>query len=835
MKKRSLALLGIAALATLSLASCKDNKKPGKTTTGGDTPKPTETGSGTGSSQAATATDAYYTAGDNSSGVCTWAPMSFADAKKKYVDKNGDPIGGQIDAWIVYSKSYGTTYNNVLGSGKSTTNPIDGLTYKEGDPLPAWKEFARQLGLTSIEQGSAYGSDDATNYTNFKGAKKDGTVGLYEDRNGNTVDVFYNTTANLNELGDNGEVLDLTSYLSKMPAFSKFLEDNPEVRQELDHNGKIFYTPYMDGYQAIERNFVMDTTQVAKLLDEELPTGTGALVAGASATADSKGLKGATSAVPFMGKDGKNYDQDLKIKIVNPKDTTKAVEVTVKQTDNIITLQNAALAKTDGSTTGKTLIDQFKTYAKAAYGDIIDTYYDGKISKMFTSVGACYNADDLVALLRIFKANPDVLYGSKDVYDEVVPVFPRGQANNRVENILNFGATLYGVQGRGSEYDHLFFGADGTIHDFDTAQASYDMLDKLHALYSEGLIQADFWAGSAGTAGIDKFFKKTLADSTYGLLEYDYTATQSAANDLSNGLGTASTSRQSSKSGFDFSTISVTGVNCILSPLTYVSTDSFTYAQNLDDRTGKTIARYYEENRAVKNTSWSIPTKSDNIDAAIALMDFMFTKEGWEIQNFGPGATADTESYWDYATILGEANTPKLKQKLLDHFAQCSLDFWNYCRGFLGTTQGIGHYRPSTLDYQATSVHAQDSYSALTIAANLGVQMTSRSIGGKEDVSWHASMPMAVFSKMNAEVAKTYAGVTTFWAQAGKATKDGSMVGWVKVVADGKDTTENVLTGVEGKDYKYSDILAERVTKNTTYLAEMGKKMGIAAPESKKA
>ena len=829
MKKRSLALLGIAALATLSLASCKDNKKPGTTTTGGDTPKPTDTGSGeTGSSQAATGTDAYYTAGDNSSGVCKWAPMSFADAKKKYVDKNGDPIGGQIDAWIVYSKSYGTTYNNVLGD-KSTTNPIDHQTYTEGDTLPAWKAFAEKLGLTKITQGAAYGADDANNYTNFQGAKKDSTTGLYADRNGQIVDVFYNTTANLNELGDNGEVLDLTPYLNKMPAFSKFLEDNPEVRQELDHNGKIFYTPYMDGYQAIERNFVMDTTQVAKLLDEDLPTGTGALVAGASAAADSKGLKGAPSAEPFMGKDGKNYDQALKIKIVNPKDTTKTAEVTVKQTDNIITLQNAALAKTDGSTTGKTLIDQFKKYAKEAYGDIIDNYYDGKISKMFTSVGACYNADDLVALLRIFKANPDVLYGSKDVYDEVVPVFPRGQANNRVENILNFGATLYGVQGRGSEYDHLFFGADGTIHDFDTAQASYDMLDKLHNLYSEGLIQANFWAGSAGTAGIDKFFKHSLDESTFGLLEYDYTATQSAANDLANGIGTASTSRKTSKSGFDFSTISVTGVNCILSPLTYVSTDSFTYAQNLDDRTGKTIARYYEENRAVKNTSWSIPSKSDNINSAIALMDFMFTKEGWEIQNFGPS------TYWDYATILGEANTPKLKQTLLDHFAQCSLDFWNYCRGFLGTTQGIGHYRPSTLDFQATNANAQDSYSALTFAANLGVQMTSRAIAKKEDISWHASMPMAVFSKMNAEVAKTYAGVTTFWSQAGKATKDGSMVGWVKVVADGKDTTDNVLTGVEGKDYKYSDILAERVTKNTTYLAEMGKKMNIAAPETKKA
>ena len=827
MKKRSLALLGIAALATLSLASCKDNKKPGTTTTGGDTPKPTDTGSGeTGSSQAAKGTDAYYTAGDNSSGVCKWAPMSFADAKAKYVDKDGKPIGGAINAWIVYSKSYGTTYNNVLGD-KSKTNPIDGHTYTEGDTLPAWKAFADTLGLTGITQGAAYGADDANNYTNFQQKKKDSTTGLYEDRNGDIVDVFYNTTANLNELGDNGEVLDLTSYLNKMPAFSKFLEDNPEVRQELDHNGKIFYTPYMDGYQAIERNFVMDTTQVAKLLDEDLPTGTGALVAGASAAADSKGLKGAPSAEPFMGKDGKNYDQALKIKIVNPKDTTKTAEVTVKQTDNIITLQNAALAKTDGSTTGKTLIDQFKAYAKAAYGDIIDTKYDGKISKMFTSVGACYNADDLVALLRLFKANPDVLFGSAEAYDEVVPVFPRGQADNRVENILNFGATLYGVQGRGSEYDHLFFGADGKIHDFDTAQASYDMLDKLHALYSEGLIQANFWSGDKGTAGLDTFFKRSLDNSTFGLLEYDYTATQAAANDIKDGVGTKSESRKKAACGFDFSKTQVQGVAPILSPLTYVSTESFTYAQNLDDKTGKTLTRYYEENRSVKNTSWAIPAASDNKDDAIKLMDYMFSEEGWRIQNFGP------EGYWDLGTVLGEENTPVIKQSVLNHFAGTGLDFWNYCRGFLGTTQGIGHYRPTTLDYQACNFYARDGYTKLTLAADLGVQMNSRAVGDKSEITWHASMPMAVFSLMSEEVSNKYLGVTTFWAQKGKASADGTKTGWVKIVADGSDTTENVLSGVGGKEYKYSDVLDQRVTKNTTYLNTMGKKMGLEAPESK--
>ena len=804
MKKKTLALFGAVAFAGVALASC------GKKDNGGND-------NGEDAAKRVHDADAYYTGTDNSSGVCTWSPISYTDAASHY------NVSGSIDAWIVYSKSYGTTYNGVIKKG-GTQNPIDGQTYNSGDTLPAWKSFASSIGLTAINQGAAYGESDGDNYKSFKGAKT--SAGVYKDKNNQTTDLFYNTTANLNELGDADELVDLTSYINNgsMPAFKKFLDDNPEVKAEITHNGKIYYTPYLDGYQAIERNYVMDTEQVEKLLDDTLPSGTGLLAAGKNGA--EKGLKAEPKAEQYIGSDGKNYDKDMQIAIVNPSTNAK-VTVTVKQTDNILTLQNEALKN---GTTGGELIEQFKTYARAAYGDIIDTYYGGKISKMFTSVGACYNADDLVALLRIFKANPDVLYGSADVYDEVVPVFPRGQANNRVENILNFGATLYGVQGRGSEYDHLFFGADGKLHDFDTAQASYDMLDKLHALYAEGLIQENFWSGSDGSAGINTFFKKNQLDtSTFGLMEYDYTATQSAGNDIQNGVGTAQSSRSTSASGFDFSTITVQGIKPILSPLTYVASKNFTYDQSLDNNTDKELCRYYEENRAVKNTSWSIPKGSDNIDSAIALMDFLFTKEGWQIQNFGP------DGYWEYDTILGEQNTPVLKQSILNHYSGTGLDFWNYCRGFLGTTQGVGHYRPTTLDYQATNLYSRGGYDDLTIAANAGVQMTSRSIANIANVTWHSSMPMAVFSTLTTDISNTYAGVTTFWAQNGKASADGTMSGWVAIVAEGSGYSNNVLTSVVGKDYKYSDILEQRATKNTAYLYAMGEKLDMIPTEAKKA
>ncbi|MBQ9449132.1 MAG: hypothetical protein IJU60_04585, partial [Acholeplasmatales bacterium] len=512
----------------------------------------------------------------------------------------------------------------------------------------------------------------------------------------------------------------------------------------------------------------------------------------------------------------------------------EAKEVTVKQTDNILKQQNELLAKTDGSCTGKALIDQFKAYAQAAYGEIITNYYDGKISKMFTSVGACYNADDLVALLRIFKACPDVLYGSGTAYDEVVPVFPRAQSNNRIETLLNFACTLYGVQGRGSEYDHLFFGADGKIHDFDTATASYEMLDKLHNLYAEGLVQNQFWAGSNKQDGLERFFqhiKKAGADgkgaSTFGLLEYDYIATQSVANDKVGGIGTDPTTRQTAACGFNFANLTQQGVKPILSPLTYVPTESYKWDQSLDDNTGKTITRYYEENRSVKNTSWSIPKSSDNIDSAIAMIDYMFTKEGWQIQNFGP------TGHWTEETILGET-APKLVQKVLDDYQESGQDFWNYCRGYLGTTQGVGHYRPTTLDFQATNEYSRSGYTDLTLACDLGVQMTSRAVDIKQ-TTWHSSMPMSAFSIMDTKISDEYAGVTNFWSQAGKATSDGTEIGWVAIVSQGSAYTGNVLTSINGKNYTYAQVKEQIQTKNTSYLYMMGYTYKMIAPEAREA
>ena len=737
-----------------------------------------------------------------------WNPLSLAEAQKSY------NVSGSIDANVVYNRNYGITYNGALKNA-STVNPIDGLTYAVGDTLPAWKEFATKLGLASINQAGLYGSNDASSYNMVR---ENNFIGI----NGEQTDIFSNTTANLKALAADKKLVDLLPYLNsgKMPAFNRFLNNNPEIASEILVNGGIYYLPYFDGYQNFEKSFILDTAIVEKLLDEDLPEGTGNLLAGASADINSKGLKGSPVAEPYI--DGNyNYPSATQISIVNP-NTKTAVKVNVAQTSNIIKDQNALLAVTDGSTTGKDLIDQFKNYARAAYGDIIDNYYDGKISKMFTSVGACYNADDLVALLRIFKANPDVLYGSADAYDEVVPVFPRGGADNRVYNILQFGATLYGVQGFDSELDNLYIGADGKMHDAQTTKASYDLLDKLNGLYSEGLIEEGFWVYRTGTIGVDTYFKKTANNPTFGLLEYDYIATQTVSNDLYKGIGTDPSKRKTAACGFDFSNMEIKGIAPVLSPLTYVSTNSSDINQDLDDTEGKTIQRYYESNRTIKGTSWAIPYNSDNIDSAIALMDLMFTKEGWEIQNFGPS------DYWDYQNILG-VETPVIKDIIFEHALASNIDIWTYFYGFMGTALGIAHYRPITLDLQTASRYSQEAYINLVLACNLNVQINSRFVASAlSPMAWNSAIPLEL-TRMDADTYKSYGALDEYWNSHGKAARDGNPTGWVKSIVGASDTDEVIYYN---GSYTLSGVKALQTTKNLTYLKFMSSQLDLIPEEA---
>ncbi len=785
MKKRNFALCGLAVVAGLSIAGCKNDDKP--------TVKPKQ----------AFGTYAYQE----------------APADEKY-----DTEAGTVDIHLNYNGQQGITYQGTATT--SWSNVVNGVTYVKDTLLPTWEAFASKT-KTVIR--------DATDYT----AKKDkdsynkvvANNYMSETYNkANAIDLFYNTTANITSMGNSGKAVDLTSYIEagKMPNFKKYLEKNKAVKEEITTaSGAIYFTPYFDSYNDVERCLVMDTSIVQTLLDND---------AAEFDTAKKNGKGGDSNVItdvkytPFINANF-NYGADTKVK-VSVNGVVK--EITIKQTTNIIKQQNELLEK---GCTGKDLADQFKAYLKEAFGaNVGEGKTFAKYSEIFTEEQAAYNVDELIALMRVAKANPGLITG--DPSKEVETLFPRGQADNRVQNILHF-AQVWGVLGLVSEKDFLYYLQDGTVNDARTSQASYDALDNLAALYSEGLILTEFYYKSDskkdGNAYLNQFFKKSTTDYSFGLLEYDYVATQCVANDVHDGIGTAKSARKAY-------TGSVTGIKPILAPLTMWPTEaSATYNQALSNFNGKTLLRHYDENRSIKGNSWCIPTTSDNKEGAVRIMDYLFSDMGLYIQDFGPEAywakpnleagdtLADGLTYDAKKTYIASDGgaglpSPVLSKAQKAMIAATNLDFWTYMRGCMGSTHGIGHERTGAIQVQATNFYGAKGYAALESAmANGVVDLSLVDKDGDNNtgtVTWNTSVPVNNYTSVSSTESDKYDATVTFWAQEkAKATP----AGWVYAVVNGGwnslgATAQLGTTANTSKEYKKQDVVEQMDLLNKIYL-----------------
>jgi hypothetical protein len=159
------------------------------------------------------------------------------------------------------------------------------------------------------------------------------------------------------------------------------------------------------------------------------------------------------------------------------------------------------------------------------------------------------------------------------------------------------------------------------------------------------------------------------------------------------------------------------GFRSVLPPRTYWATAGNTAKQHLYDENGatittnKTLSHYYESNRSLQTTSWSIPTSADKKEAALRIMDFMYSGLGQLFQNYGP------EAYWkdSYNKETNEI-TPKATAELItgEEYAiisddvrfelVCSqADFWSFMRGYIGATHGVGYVLLSGLNLQVTN------------------------------------------------------------------------------------------------------------------------------------
>ncbi len=698
-----------------------------------------------------------------------------------------------VNIYLNYAGTAGVSYV----SPDAYTNPIDKVTYTQGTILPTWIELGKITGTTVKDVASYTDKSDDDTYKTVSGQS-------FKTKDGGAIDLFANTVKNINSMGKDGNAYDLTPYINegKMPNFKKYLDANPTIKSQITVEGKIYYTPYFDGYNEIERMFVMDTAMVEALLDTDNFSNFDSTLSGKGGSDNT--LKEANYQ-PFLNPDF-NYAADTNVTISVG---AKAQTVEVKKTDNIIKQQNASLAQ---GVSGKDLAQQFKNYLKAAYGHLVDNGTLKKYSDIFVSESAVYNCDDLVALMRVVKANPKLVSGGKA--DTVEVFFPRGQANNRVANILDL-AQIWGIQGLDAESNNFFFDANGKLQSLGTTQASYDALELLHDLYAEGLIVSDFYyipaTGSSGTYGLDKYFKKTRNDSSFGFLMYDYSAATGAANDTVEGIGTNRSARkitEKDEEGKDVG-ISVTGIRPVVSPLTMWATGKdWKHDQALSTMTGKTLTRYVESNRTLKTGSWCIPTTAQNVEGALRLMDVTYSAYGALVNTFGPttywyvptinGVKADKPMI---ATNLGGAEkAPVLSVELSDQIQKSKKDFWSFMRENLGATHGIGGVRNNQADFQATNAHAQIGLTNVKNSIASGATILAQ-VKATYDFSTSVPVNWSASTKVQA----AYDGVTSFWTDKGSTEP----MNWVNVVVNGP--VGNVTTGSESSQAYTLDVVKSHI------------------------
>ena len=708
-----------------------------------------------------------------------------------------DGVGGEVDIYINYAATSGVS----RAENQATVNdPITNEQIAPGVMLPTWKAFQSYTN-TTIKDATDYSkSSDALVWTavttnNFKS----------ETRNSN-IDLIYNTTSNFSDNTD--KFLALNSFIEdgKMPNFKEYLDKNPDVKKMIEKSGKIYFTPYFDGQDDIERMFVMDTALTQEVLDAA--DGWDTTTTNGGANPSSNVVQGAFYK-PFMD-ENYNYASDTTVKVLYK---NEAKDVTVVKTTNIIKQQNEIL---NNGCTGKQLAEQFINYIKTAYKNFFDAGYYKNPSDLFISESAAYNTDELIALMRVVKANPGMISGKADA--EITTFFPRAASNNRIDNIYDL-AQIWGVQGLDGENGNFYIGGDGKVHALETTQASYDALEYLSQIYDEGLILKDFYTDANNPNGnntgfLDKFYKKTLSDSAYGFMMYDYAAATTAANDLKDGIGTRSTAR---KNGFetDYQSMSLTGV---LAPLTYWATEStWKPTDSITSKTGKTLTRYYESNRALKGNSWAIPANAENPDGAVRLMDIMFSELGQMVNNYGPteywqkpdttsgdtvtGAYDVTKAYVSTDMVYGEKN-PIVSNQVKASLGSQSGDFWSYFRGYLGATHGIGNVRPKGVNLQATNAYAQAGIayvqSAFTVGNNGvagdGTVLKLATISKVKDsnnntiYTWNTSVPSG-FTKSYKDNDNKYSAITGFWASDKKNTN----AGWVNAVTRGHTNNINSI------------------------------------------
>ncbi len=571
----------------------------------------------------------------------------------------------------------------------------NGQTYFSGDLKPTWVEVENRLKLKFINK--------------YTGKSASNTFKEFAEKLGE-VDMVSGTATQLTEYGQTGAVVNIAEHLDKMPNFKAYLDANPIVRLSITGNtdtGAIYFSPYFDGVNDIERMPLMRTDWVVKLLDGE----------GEFSAEKSGNLKPAAYE-PYMPLEGK-----VDIEVVK-KDGT-AVETISKdytKAGNIVALMNAELAK--GTVTGVQAVNMLRKYIDEAYNG----YYGNTRSDLFVGQNAAWDADELVALLRCVVANAQTLNGTDTVYG----LFSREDGNNqRRVDMFRFCGTLFGVRGLESRQDYLYVGTDGKLHDARMEADTYEALERLNNMASEGLISQSFM--DHDTAGKTQ----TMLEKDLGFMHYDYNQTQTLYNQekLDNAAGEK--------------------YMAVMVPV----------ARWYDGTNANGVyMRFTESWRSVKTDGWAISVAGingdqDKLNACLKLIDYAYSPEGQILMSYGPDEFIAKNADGSYKTFnFNGTQMPVIHENTYaELWSLAKGNYTNYARQFLGST--LSFVKSQAFEYQCTHEVGREGAGHISTAIGLGtIKHPELAVA---DNAWYTSVPTVLpTTKVENDEINTYTDLT---------------------------------------------------------------------------
>ncbi len=649
-------------------------------------------------------------------------------------------VGAMAEEPVVLRMATG--YNNaktglffdasVAGEGITLA---DGNTYHTGDLKPTWVKVQEVLNVKFENQ--------------YQGNGASAEFDFWKDRL-DEIDMLSGTAAKLSEYGEAGSFVNLADYLDKMPNFKAYLDQNPIVRLSITGNtetGAIYFSPYFDGVNDIERMPLMRVDWVQKLLDGE----------GAFAAEKSNKLAAAVYT-PYMPTAG-----SVSVDVVNKEGT--AVETIAKNYDaagNIVEKMNAA-----GELDGVAAVNMLRDYIDAAYNG----YYGTERSNLFIGQNAAWDADELVALLRCVVANPQTLNGT----DSVQGLFSREDNNNqRRVDMFRFAGTLFGVRGLESRQDFLWIDADGFLRDARQELDAYQAMERMNMMAQEGLLSKSFLDASKESTA-------TMLENDMGFMHYDYNQTQTVYNETK------------LQDGEKYMAV-------------MVPVAKWFDGTNADG----VFMRFTESWRSVKTDGWGIPkhVESDaaKLNAAIALIDYAYSPEGMILMSYGPDAFIKKNADGSYVTfnfngqempVIADATYAELWEK-------ASGNYTNYARQYLGST--LSFAKSQAFEYQCTHEVGKEGAGKISTAIALGT-IKHPELAVTEN-PWYTSVPTVLPNTKNEnETLKSYSALTEkFNAAKGGANAFVDCIAY-GFVAEGMFSPEEAVTTISetlgGADYLF--------------------------------